>query len=82
MKITVDQAEEYLRTIGVLMPPNVDDRQWVLTMASAYAQGFINTLDWDTDQGGVALEILSDLWPTFEKWKQDEGIDPEDYYRS
>lgn len=79
MTISVEQAKEYLRVVGNLIPPNVDDRQWLLVIATGYANGLITDINFDNEQGAIAMSILDDLWEGYEVWKADEGIDPADY---
>ena len=73
--VTIEQAETYLRVVGRLMPPEADDRVWLLVMANAFANGLIRELDWDTQQGAVAISLIEDVYPAFAEWVKDEEID-------
>lgn len=79
MMVTVDQANEYLRVVGRLIPPDADDRTWVLVIASALANGLIPSVDWDSVQGGVLISMIEQVYPDYAQWVEDEGIDPADF---
>lgn len=79
MIVTVDQANEYLRVVGRLIPPDADDRTWVLVIASALANGLIPSVDWDSVQGGVLISMIEQVYPDYAQWVEDEGINPADF---
>jgi hypothetical protein len=77
--VTTEQAREYLRVVGTLVPPDVDDRDWLLVAAGLYAGGFIKEIDWDTRQGGVLIDLIGRVYPDFQKWVRDEDVDLADF---
>lgn len=74
--VTVDQANEYLNVIGRLIPPVEDDRTWLLVIANTLAGGLVPSLDWDTTQGAVLMSLIAEVFPDYQEWLADEGIDP------
>lgn len=76
---TISQAEQYLRVVGRLVPPDTDDKTWLLIVANGYANGLIGSVDWDSAQGNVLMTIIDEVYPDYEKWVSDEGLDPTEF---
>jgi len=79
--ITLGNAEEYLSVVGAVHPPTVDDRDWLLVIANAYRNGLIRSIDWDTDMGRIALNLIEEIWPGYVEWRDEEGINPDTFAR-
>jgi hypothetical protein len=78
----ITEADEYLRVIGRLMPPDCDDKTWLLVIASAYANGLIGEINWDTEQSAILMGFIDQVYPDFQEWLAAEEIDPADFPRS
>ncbi len=77
--VTVEQANEYLNVVGRLLPPDADDRTWLLVIANAVAGGLVPSVDWDSRQGAVLIGLIEEVYKTYTEWLDKEGIDPADF---
>jgi hypothetical protein len=71
---TIGQVDTYLRVIGRLLPPEVDDKTWLLVIASCYANGLIRDINWGSSQANVLVSLVSEVYPEFVQWVEDEEI--------
>jgi hypothetical protein len=77
--VSAQEADQYLRVVGRLLPPNCDDRTWLLVLASARANGLVPSVNWDSPQGRLMRELIGELWDDYQKWLAAEGVDPTDF---
>jgi hypothetical protein len=77
--VTVEQANEYLNVVGRLLPPDADDRTWLLVIANAVAGGLVPSVDWDSAQGAILIGLIEEVYNDFTEWLDTEGIDPADF---
>lgn len=72
--ISTNQAHEYLATIGMFdNGEGLDDSIVVRVLAQAVASG-LATIDYDSDQGQVLLEVIAANWDGYKAWKAELGI--------
>ena len=77
----VSEAEEYLSVVGRLLPPDCDDRTWLLVIASGFANGLISELSWDSAQGEILMGFIDEVRPDYLAWLEDQEINPLDFPR-
>ena len=77
--VTVEQANEYLNVVGRLLPPDADDRTWLLVIANAVAGVLVPSVDWDSAQGAILIGLIEEVYNDFTEWLDTEGINPADF---
>ena len=77
--VTVEQANEYLNVVGRLLPPDADDRTWLLVIANAVAGGLVPAVDWDSKQGSILIGLIEEVHNDYVEWLDTEGINPADF---
>jgi hypothetical protein len=67
--ITKGKVEAYLFYVAE-NPPSEDwsNEDFILSIAIAYREGFITSIDWDSEIGKRVTEYVSLIWPEFEEW--------------
>jgi hypothetical protein len=70
-KVTPAEADEYLRDVGTVYVPQMDDAEWVKVIGFLLASGFIADADYSTDVGQTMLQIVGDVNADYQAWKAD-----------
>jgi hypothetical protein len=77
MKITAEQAKEYLNDIGYFEKPDMPDEEWVRVISFLVAYGFIKEIEFDSPVGHSIMAIVEDSFEDYMEWKAELPVDLE-----